>query len=314
MGRRGDGAMGTVLPVWTPVANRKLEPEAATADSALQLQEEEEESAVETAELVEDAPEVQSKQVEAVEETERTSTESLTLPASNREVEVSRPLTPVLQAKCDACEQEESLEEAAPDLQRKLGAIGPPADPNDDEEQQPDGQVMMRSEGSSQVATPNLEQSLRDSQGSGSPLSDETRTSMESAFHSDFRDVRVHTDHRAASMNQGLNAQAFTHGADVYFNQGKFSPNSKSGQQLLAHELTHVVQQGHAGSLKRKLDDAVPAVQREEEESSWASSAWNAVSSGASWVGEQVSSGVEAVGDAAGAVVNLGRSALATAV
>ena len=48
-------------------------------------------------------------------------------------------------------------------------------------------------------------------------------------------------------MNQDLNAQAFTHGSDVYFNSGKYDTGSSEGQKLLAHELTHVVQQGAAG-------------------------------------------------------------------
>ena len=66
---------------------------------------------------------------------------------------------------------------------------------------------------------------------------------MEGSFETDFSGVRVHTDQEAAQMNQDLSAQAFTHGSDVYFNEGKFNPESGGGKHLLAHELTHVVQQ-----------------------------------------------------------------------
>jgi len=66
---------------------------------------------------------------------------------------------------------------------------------------------------------------------------------MESAFGADFGGVRVHTGNEAVQMNRELRAQAFTHGSDIYFNAGKYEPASVAGQGLLAHELTHVVQQ-----------------------------------------------------------------------
>jgi hypothetical protein len=67
---------------------------------------------------------------------------------------------------------------------------------------------------------------------------------MESAFGADFSGVRVHTGSEAVQMSQDLNAHAFTHGSDVYFNSGKYSPSTTEGGRLLAHELTHTVQQG----------------------------------------------------------------------
>ena len=66
---------------------------------------------------------------------------------------------------------------------------------------------------------------------------------MGNAFGKDFSNVRIHTDQAAVDMNRQLKSQAFTHGKDIYFNQGRFNPESKTGKQLLAHELTHVVQQ-----------------------------------------------------------------------
>lgn len=99
-----------------------------------------------------------------------------------------------------------------------------------------------------------LEQRLLLTRGGGSPLPNETRSFMESRFGHDFSAVRVHTDHRATFMTEKLNAEAFTSGRDVYFREGRYDPLSLSGKRLLAHELTHVVQQSadlHAKCIAR---------------------------------------------------------------
>lgn len=75
---------------------------------------------------------------------------------------------------------------------------------------------------------------------SGAPLPSDVRSQMEGAFGADFSGVRVHTDSPAAARIQ---ARAFTHGTDVHFAPGQFQPDSSGGRHLLAHELTHVVQQ-----------------------------------------------------------------------
>ena len=79
--------------------------------------------------------------------------------------------------------------------------------------------------------------------GGGEPLAKQPREFMESRFGRDFGDVRIHTDGRAATAAEALNANAFTTGRDIYFGQGKYQPESKDGQRLLAHELTHTIQQ-----------------------------------------------------------------------
>lgn len=88
---------------------------------------------------------------------------------------------------------------------------------------------------------------------SGHPLDAATRGFMEPRFGHDFSRVRVHTDNKAAQSAQAVNAHAYTVGKNVVFGQGQYAPGTQSGQHLLAHELTHVVQQsGHAG-LQPKL-------------------------------------------------------------
>ncbi|HEY9805199.1 MAG TPA: DUF4157 domain-containing protein, partial [Candidatus Obscuribacterales bacterium] len=88
-----------------------------------------------------------------------------------------------------------------------------------------------------------IEGQLNNSKGGGSALGEEVRGFMEPRFGNDFSDVRIHTGSDAVQMNKDLHAQAFAHGKDIYFNQGKYNPGSDDGKRLLAHELTHVVQQ-----------------------------------------------------------------------
>jgi hypothetical protein len=101
-----------------------------------------------------------------------------------------------------------------------------------------------------------VEERLAARAGSGAPLPAPTRSFMEDRFGADFSGVRVHTDTEAAQLSQDVSAQAFTHGGDVYFNAGKYDPGSADGQRLLAHELTHVVQQGAAKPAQRHAKPA----------------------------------------------------------
>jgi Domain of unknown function (DUF4157) len=79
--------------------------------------------------------------------------------------------------------------------------------------------------------------------GGGSPLAGDTREFMESRLGADFSDVRVHTDSKASESARSVQAHAYTVGNDVVFQSGKYEPESDSGKRMLAHELTHVVQQ-----------------------------------------------------------------------
>ena len=89
----------------------------------------------------------------------------------------------------------------------------------------------------------NVEERLSAQRGRGSSLPDEVRTDMEARFGTDFGQVRVHADTEADELGQALRARAFTHGVDVYFAAGQDDFGSSDGKRLLAHELTHVVQQ-----------------------------------------------------------------------
>ncbi len=107
----------------------------------------------------------------------------------------------------------------------------------------------------------NLESNLNSSKGGGSPLSGKVKSEMESGIGADFSNVRIHNDANAVQMNKQLGAQAFATGNNIYFNEGKYNPNSKDGKHLLAHELTHTVQQGAAIRKKTEVSPAPEMIQ-----------------------------------------------------
>lgn len=100
------------------------------------------------------------------------------------------------------------------------------------------------------VATPDLETSINQAKNGGQSLADNIREPIEQAFSADFSKVKIHTDAQSNQLNQLMQAKAFTTGQDVFFRQGKYNPKSREGQELLIHELTHVVQQS-GGAVQR---------------------------------------------------------------
>jgi len=245
-----------------------------------------------------------------------------------------QPTTPNIQQKCADCEAEEQLQkmeepgeeemvqrkpifesaEDPPDispfggikggnLQRKCATCA------QEETIQP-----QRASNTS-TATPDLESRLNSSKGGGSPLPEDTRNSMESAMGADFSGVRVHTDSSAVQMNQELGAQAFTHGRDVYFNSGKYNTQSSGGQQLLAHELVHTVQQGETPFKTQRLNK--PNFQKYSGNYSSAPNLQafefpdigSAISTGADFISDTASSAVEWAGDRIGEAIEMGADA-----
>jgi hypothetical protein len=98
-----------------------------------------------------------------------------------------------------------------------------------------------------------VESTIESKRGSGPTLDDSVREPMERSMGADFSDVRVHTDSDAHTLNESVQARAFTTGKDIFFKQGEYNPNNSAGQTLLAHELTHVVQQN--ADVRRRKDD-----------------------------------------------------------
>jgi hypothetical protein len=98
--------------------------------------------------------------------------------------------------------------------------------------------------------TSKIEDDLDSLKGGGHPLPESTREFFEPRLGADFGNVRVHEGGHAAGLAQALQAKAFTVGRDIVFGSGLYSPGTLDGKMLLAHELTHVLQQGGAGNVK----------------------------------------------------------------
>ena len=166
--------------------------------------------------------------------------------STNQTKILSESITPLVQ------KQNEEEEEA----QTKMETLNIQREP-EEEEVQPKLEIQRQSEDEEkeEALQPKLvdntvarqdttEQMIVQSRGGGSPLNTKIQAQMERGFGADFSGVKIHTDSRAIQMNKDLGARAFTSGNDIYFNSGQFKPASKNGKKLLAHELTHTLQQG----------------------------------------------------------------------
>jgi outer membrane protein OmpA-like peptidoglycan-associated protein len=135
---------------------------------------------------------------------------------------VSQPWEGIIQRKCAACDEE-----------KEHG-------------------IQAKSDNSANSSdTSSISSALLNSTG-GNPLPNKINQHMSDSIGFDFSAVRVHTDGHAQQMNQYLHSRAFTYGNNVYFNQNQYQPSNSQGKHLLAHELTHVVQQNSGGQLIQK--------------------------------------------------------------
>lgn len=98
----------------------------------------------------------------------------------------------------------------------------------------------------------------------GQPLSSEVRSFMEPRFNADFSNVRIHNDAESGSLSNQLSARAFTYQNHIFFSSNQYQPGTSGGKQLLAHELTHTIQQGHAVQRSPQVSTTTtaPSVQR----------------------------------------------------
>jgi len=131
---------------------------------------------------------------------------------------------PQIQRMCSGCEEE---------LQRQT---------IDEEEEEELIQTKSNS-GSSPQLNSQSASGIQNIRGGGQPLNQSVRFFMESRFSKDFSQVRIHADSNASSLASSINARAFAYGHNIVFGAGEYQPETSAGRRLLAHELTHVVQQ-----------------------------------------------------------------------
>ena len=150
------------------------------------------------------------------------------------------------------------------DLQMKpeSGTIQRDELPDEEDLQMKPQTIQRQPDVDSGTASDEFETSLNNSRSGGQSLQPELRMKMESAMGADFSGVKVHTDTKSDQLNKSIQAKAFTTGKDVFFRQGEYNPGTQGGQELIAHELTHVVQQG--GSSVKKSSHKESFVQQKQ--------------------------------------------------
>ncbi len=116
--------------------------------------------------------------------------------------------------------------------------------------------------------TPGTAKRINSFRGGGQPIDPTTRSFMEPRFGNDFSNVRVHTGTEATQATGAVHAQAFTLGKDIVFGAGKYVPATNTGRQLLAHELTHVIQQNNTNHFRQiqKAPGPDPEPEKEKED------------------------------------------------
>jgi LysM repeat protein len=161
---------------------------------------------------------------------------------------ITTQITPLVRRQVEPEEEEEPIQA------KMLSTENPVLQKQEEEEEEEEELVQTKGDNSNtSVASSDVESSINSLKGSGQPLSESTRRYFEPRFGYDFSGVRVHTDGEASETAKSINAKAFTTGKDVVFSANQYSPETDSGKRLLAHELTHVVQQkNHREALHRQ--------------------------------------------------------------
>jgi parallel beta-helix repeat protein len=161
------------------------------------------------------------------------------------------------QSECSGptCSDEEEQIQTKPIGHQFTPLIQRQADPELDEEEEEEKLIQTKkAKDAAPEVTPAISSGIRSLQGGGQPLSSTEQSFFEPRFGANFSNVRVHNDTHAANLARSVNARAFTFGHNVMFGAGEYFPGRLSSRRLLAHELTHVVQQGGA-TIQKASDD-----------------------------------------------------------
>ncbi|GAB3255292.1 eCIS core domain-containing protein [Chitinimonas naiadis] len=185
-----------------------------------------------------------------------------------------------VQRQCSSCEQEEPIQRKCADCEEedKVQRATTPAQEEEekqqDKEKKPDEAIARKHDTAAGPTTGSSDAGgaggglpastaarIQQRRGSGSGLPASERGFFEPRFGQRFDGVKVHADGEAAQLSQSLGARAFTVGRDVFFGAGEYRPGTSHGRHLLAHELTHVLQQqgGQGGTIRRWNVGPAPA-------------------------------------------------------
>ncbi|NTW55251.1 MAG: DUF4157 domain-containing protein [Chlorobaculum sp.] len=118
--------------------------------------------------------------------------------------------------------------------------------PDDKLQKKEDDKLQRKAAGGAGSSASSVQSAISGKMTGGQPMSNDVRSFMEPRFNADFSSVRIHNDPESASLNNQLSARAFTHKNHIFFSRDQYQPGTSDGKHLLAHELTHTIQQGHA--------------------------------------------------------------------
>jgi hypothetical protein len=151
----------------------------------------------------------------------------------------------------------EALDKAGP-KQTALQRQAKPQAPGKEEK------LQRKATGKAPKVSDNLQTAIQSQATGGQALPADVRSYMEGRFHADFSGIRIHNNREAANLNNQLSARAFTFKNHIFFGPDQYQPGSSDGKQLIAHELTHTIQQGHAIQRSPQISTAPakPLVQR----------------------------------------------------
>lgn len=154
-------------------------------------------------------------------------------------------ITPDIQKQEEEIQEKEEEEEETPIIQQKT-------------------KILQRKEIGVPTITNTIESRIQRASGNGRPMEKDVQNSMESGFGANFSNVQIHTNQESSSLNNQISSKAFTYKNNVFFGENQYQPDTNSGKHLLAHELTHVVQQGQAGKKKSEVtsETVQPQIQR----------------------------------------------------
>jgi hypothetical protein len=172
---------------------------------------------------------------------------------------LAEEITPLVQRQIEEEEEEEEL------LQTKLGTDGQHSVQRQAEEEEEEEFTPKELSGQFGEVGADVENRVNAMRGGGQPLPKSTRDLFEQRFGNDFSQVRIHADTESDTLNSKLNSRAFTTGHDIFFRQGAYEHSSSSGRELLAHELTHVVQQRNKSSHSAMTLENVNTILKKEE-------------------------------------------------
>ena len=177
-----------------------------------------------------------------------------------------------IQTKCRECEEKEKpqrqvdepeqgiqrqAEEEEEEIQRETESEETEADIRRQQDESDEGTISTRNDGAG-TASGGAAQAAKAVSSGGRPMTSSERASFEPHFGRDFSGVRLHDSPQAGAAAKRINAKAYTLGNNIAFAPGQYSPGSKQGQHLIAHELTHVVQQGAANTIRRAAPKPTP--------------------------------------------------------